>query len=212
MRASPAMRRAMASSTSSPADGSPRQLTDSSMALCDTVPRAVCVDQAKSSASWARKRPSQPWTELSRCFDTHSTSPSGSRSATGRQPVLQLGPQLGAQPRVELRALVGPGAEGRQHLGLGRVGLAGRGPRPPPPNDVTPPGLNGPSALVHHPPLRPGRPDPRRRRPRASASSCRASAARPDWSACCDRSSAGTAAPPSRWSCGAVRGRRCRPT
>jgi hypothetical protein len=73
----------MASSTSSPADGSPRQLTDSSMALCDTVPRAVCVDQANASASRARKNPSQPWTELRRCFDTHSVSPSGSRPAAG---------------------------------------------------------------------------------------------------------------------------------
>ena len=67
----------MASSTSSPADGSPRQLTDSSMALWATVPRAVCGVHANASSSWARKSPSQPCTELSRCFDTHSVSPVG---------------------------------------------------------------------------------------------------------------------------------------
>ena len=83
MRSLLAISRAMASSTSSPADGSPRQLTDSSMALWATVPRAVCGVHANSSSSWARNSPSQPCTELSRCFDTHSVSPSGSRSATG---------------------------------------------------------------------------------------------------------------------------------
>ena len=45
------MSRAMASSTRSPGAGSPRQWTDSSMALWATVPRAVGGVQAKSSAS-----------------------------------------------------------------------------------------------------------------------------------------------------------------
>ena len=212
MRASLAMRRAMASSTSSPADGSPRQLTDSSMALCDTVPRAVWADQANSSASWARKSPSHPCTELSRCFETHSVSLSGSRAGDGGQPLLQLGRGARRAAAGRTRAARGAGRRGppapRPAPGWARC----RVPRRPPPNDVTPPGLNGSSARLVHPPLRPSRPDPRRAPPAPSASSSRASAAHRGSSACCGRSSGGTAAPPSRWSCGAARGPRCRPT
>ena len=60
------------------------------MALWATVPRAVCGVHANSSSAWARNSASHPCTELSRCFDTQSDSPWGSRSAIGarrRSPV-----------------------------------------------------------------------------------------------------------------------------
>ena len=53
-------RRAIASSTSSSGDASPRQCTDSSMALWVTVPRAVGMDHWNGSASSAMNFRSHP--------------------------------------------------------------------------------------------------------------------------------------------------------
>ena len=64
------------------------------MALCDTTPRALAAFQVNSSASRARKRPSQPWTVESRCLLTHRVSPFGSRSASGAEALLELAAEL----------------------------------------------------------------------------------------------------------------------
>ena len=117
--------------------GRPASSTDSSIALWATVPRAVCGVQANASSSWARNSPSQPCTELSRCFDTQSVSPVGHpRRPPG--PGAARGPsRSSARSRGSNSGRSwGRAPERGQHLGLAR------GSRPPP-ETVTPAELNG---------------------------------------------------------------------
>ena len=166
MRSLLAISRAMASSTSSPADGSPRQLTDSSMALWARCRAPSAATRRTPPSSWARKSPSQPCTELSRCFDTHSVSPSGSRSATGASRS-----SSSARSSARSRGSNSGRSWGRAPSAASTSAWAGLCSLPVLVHlrtTVTPPGLNGPSdPAVVLPPLRPGRPGPRRQAARA---------------------------------------------
>ena len=82
----PNVSRAIASSTSSSGTGSDSQCSDSSTALCDTVPRTFDGLHENASRRSARNRSSHPWIWLSGYLLTNSASPSGSRASSGSRP------------------------------------------------------------------------------------------------------------------------------
>lgn len=80
---------AMAWSTSSLAIGTVRQWTDSSIALCATVPLATGTFHANSRCSSCKWRASQPRTWLSRNLLMNKLSPASRLAATPLEPCRQ---------------------------------------------------------------------------------------------------------------------------
>ena len=83
-------RLAIASSTSTSGEFSPLQCTDSSIALCMTVPRAMGGDHANGSDRWARNFRSHPSTWVSmyllrnRLSSSNESAPMRSTSGSRR--------------------------------------------------------------------------------------------------------------------------------
>ena len=118
-------RLARASSTSASGEGSPRQCTDSSIALCMTVPRAVGGDHSNGSERSAHglSLASEHLRERELAQEEGVVVEGvGSDVLHQRlQTVLEPGSQLVAQARFELGSSPLRGSEQAHHLLLGRV-------------------------------------------------------------------------------------------
>ena len=143
-----AISRAMASSTSSPAAGSPRQLTDSSIALWARC-RGRSGGTTRSPPPPGRGTAPRSRARSPAGASRPSTSPCPAAARRWGRAAPPARPAARPAAGVELGPLVGPAPSASRTSGCAGSARC-RAPRPPP-NDVTPAGLNGPVAVVDPP-------------------------------------------------------------